>query len=58
MVKSFRLDHLIDTRAIYSFKRASGWVVLGVDPLRQPGSQRHGSAPERRQSQALFSASA
>jgi len=51
MVKDFRLDHLIETRVIHSFKRASGWVVLGVDPVRQPGQRRHHNAPERRQSQ-------
>ncbi|WP_432822468.1 GSU3473 family protein [Trichloromonas sp.] len=58
MVKNFRLDHLIETRAIYSFKRASGWVVLGVDPLRQSGNRRHGNAPERRLRQLPFAASA
>lgn len=58
MVKSFRLDHLIETNTIHSFKRASGWVVLGVDPVRKSGQKRPHNTPERRRPQPLFAASA
>ena len=34
-VKDDILDHLIKSNAIKRFKRASGWVTVGVDPVRQ-----------------------
>ena len=33
-VKDFMLDALIETRQIIKFRRSSGWVTLGVDPVR------------------------
>ena len=34
-VKDNMLHGLIESRAIARFKRSSGWVTVGVDPLRQ-----------------------
>jgi len=50
MVKEFRLDFLIQTKSLHSFKRSNGWAVLGIDPVRQTSGQRRSNAPERRQS--------
>ncbi|MSN26451.1 MAG: hypothetical protein GJV46_11365 [Geobacter sp.] len=33
-VKGFVLDKLIESNEIIKFKRSSGWVTLGVDPVR------------------------
>jgi len=33
-VKDFILDSLIEKRAIARFRRSSGWVTLGMDPIR------------------------
>jgi len=33
-VKEHVLDTLIETKKIVRFKRSSGWVTLGVDPVR------------------------
>lgn len=38
LVKPFILDRLIDQEEIRSFKRSSGWVALGVDPVRRRGN--------------------
>lgn len=48
MVKPFVLERLIETRAITSFRRATGWAVIGRDPVRQ-GSRRIYCIPERRE---------
>jgi len=34
-VKDTVLDHLLNTKEIKRFRRDSGWVTVGVDPLRQ-----------------------
>lgn len=49
MVKASHLDHLIVTRQISGFKRQSGWVVLGRDPIRNRGKQVFYLGPERRE---------
>lgn len=54
MVREFRLDYLIETKVIHSFERSSGWVVLGVDPIRQPGKRSQHRAPERRANTRIF----
>jgi hypothetical protein len=33
-VKASRLDEFIETGAIASFQRRSGWVRVGIDPIR------------------------
>ncbi|RMF48430.1 MAG: hypothetical protein D6751_00265 [Deltaproteobacteria bacterium] len=49
MVKPGMLDRLIDEKKIVRFRRASGWVNIEVDPIRQHGRQMY-SIPERRHS--------
>ena len=34
-VKDFILDILIKSKEIVKFKRSTGWVTIGVDPIRQ-----------------------
>lgn len=34
-VKPFRLDEFIDSGRISMFKRSSGWVFVGIDPIRK-----------------------
>jgi len=34
-VKDFMLDGLIESGAIAKFKRSTGWVEIGTDPIRQ-----------------------
>ncbi|HUI67250.1 MAG TPA: hypothetical protein VL087_03480 [Nitrospirota bacterium] len=52
-VKASRLDEFIETGAIASFQRRSGWVRVGIDPIRStttdPSYTYKGK--ERRQSQ-------
>jgi len=33
-VKDFVLDSLIESRGIVKFKRCTGWVTIGIDPIR------------------------
>ncbi len=33
-VKGFVLDKLIESKEITRFRRGSGWVTLGVEPVR------------------------
>ena len=45
MIKNFLLQDMIDAGIIWSFKRSSGWVVVGEDPVRReqrpfPGRDR------------------
>lgn len=53
MVKPFVLERLIETREITSFRRASGWAVIGRDPVRQ-GSRRIYCIPERREAEFVL----
>lgn len=50
-VKNFMLDKLIETGAISQFRRRSGWVRIGVDPIRKPKSGTF-SGSERREASA------
>ena len=34
-VKDFVLDSLIESKGIIKFKRRTGWVTIGVDPIRR-----------------------
>jgi hypothetical protein len=45
MADDLLLDNLIDAHKIIAFRRASGWVVVGKDPVREkhalyPGTER------------------
>ena len=52
-VENSELDTLIENHAIYAFKRASGWVQSGKDPIRGTGVQQPYKGPERRASLKL-----
>ena len=48
MVKSTRLDDLISSNAVAKFERSSGWVTIGVDPIRTPKNRQPYTGQERR----------
>ncbi len=58
MVKSTRLDDLIGSNAVSKFERSSGWVTIGVDPIRAPRKNTQYTGPERRSSGAAQSRAA
>ena len=47
-VKDFMLDDLIDTQKIARFRRSTGWVTIGVDPIRTRVNKRTFNGIERR----------
>ena len=47
LVKPVTLDLLLRQDALASFKRSSGWAVVGRDPLRGSGGDAY-RGPERR----------
>lgn len=49
MVKGTRLEYLIATKRISGFRRSTGWVVIGRDPIRK-NSEGAYCGPERRDS--------
>lgn len=46
-VKDFMLDKMIELGSIASFKRSTGWVRIGIDPVRQPRSENYGGIERR-----------
>ncbi len=46
VVDAGRLDDLIQRRRIIAFRRSSGWVRVGRDPVRGSGGRYQG--PDRR----------
>jgi hypothetical protein len=34
-VKDFMLDNLIESKGIVKFRRSTGWVTIGADPIRR-----------------------
>jgi hypothetical protein len=42
------LDILILSKKIIRFKRSSGWVTIGVDPIRSIGGERAFSLRDRK----------
>lgn len=52
-VKASRLDEFIETGAVASFQRRSGWVRVGMDPIRATTTDSSFAykGKERRQSQ-------
>jgi len=50
-VQSMLLDTLILSGAIAKFKRTSGWVIVGQDPIRKSGEKT--KIPEDRRSELL-----
>lgn len=49
MVKPALLDQLIAKQELSQFKRASGWVVVGRDPIRSPRETRYTGQDRRQQ---------
>lgn len=47
-VKDFMLEPLIRSGALRQFKRSSGWVRIGVDPIRKHRPEQDYSGTERR----------
>jgi len=47
-VKDFMLDSLIESGKVARFLRSSGWVTVGVDPIRNPKKKGDYAGPERR----------
>jgi hypothetical protein len=47
-VKDFMLDSLIEAGVVARFLRSSGWVTIGVDPIRSDSSHREYTGGERR----------
>lgn len=42
------LDVLLDADKVFSFKRSSGWVTVGIDPMRARKKYSDHKGPERR----------
>jgi hypothetical protein len=59
-VKASRLDEFIETGAIASFQRSSGWVRVGIDPIRATISDSSYTykGKERRQSEERMTVAA
>ena len=51
MVKDYLLEGLITSGRIVAFRRSSGWVTIGKDPVRN-GRREH-DGPERRKGGVL-----
>ena len=47
-VKDFMLESLLESQQVAKFKRSSGWVTVGVDPVRQQRDSSVYSGIERR----------
>jgi len=47
-VKDFMLDSLIEAGVVARFLRSSGWVTIGVDPVRSGSSRQQYNGTERR----------
>ena len=47
LVKHSTLDQLLEQNRLASFKRSSGWAVVGRDPIRSAGDPSY-AGPERR----------
>ena len=57
-VKDSRLDEFIETRAIASFQRRSGWVRVGIDPIRATTTDSIYTGEERRRSRRRLASAA
>ena len=41
MIQTYMLQSMIATNKVVQFKRSSGWVTVGIDPLRGPKTNEH-----------------
>lgn len=46
-VKDFMLDRLIQSGTISRFRRSSGWVQIGVDPIRTQKRENYNGVERR-----------
>lgn len=53
-VKDFMLDSLIEAGVVARFLRSSGWVTVGVDPVRSKSSTGSYGGAERRSMGGAF----
>ncbi|HKL26013.1 MAG TPA: hypothetical protein VJ910_07310 [Desulfuromonadales bacterium] len=53
IVKPAQLNHLLEEKALISFKRADGWAVVGRDPMRRSSLPSY-QGPERRQAEQVL----
>jgi hypothetical protein len=51
-LKDFQLDRLLELRQVAKFRRSSGWVKVGEDPIRQGNKNYMYYGPERRTEKA------
>uniref|UniRef100_C6DZY2 Uncharacterized protein n=1 Tax=Geobacter sp. (strain M21) TaxID=443144 RepID=C6DZY2_GEOSM len=47
-VNDYMLDSLIEAGVIARFLRSTGWVTVGLDPIRSPKPRNTYNGPERR----------
>ena len=47
-VSSDQLQTLLESKLIISYQRSGKWVVLGMDSIREQGSQTKYNGPDRR----------
>jgi hypothetical protein len=47
-IKDYFLDSLIRSKGIIKFKRSTGWVTIGVDPIRERKRDRVFTGTDRR----------
>jgi hypothetical protein len=52
-VKNFQLDKLLEMEKVHKFQRRSGWVTVGVDPMRSKRSPNY-TGDERRAASLPF----
>jgi len=55
-VKDFMLETLIASGAIAKFRRTSGWVQIGVDPVRKARPSEPYQGTDRRMHHAMHAA--
>jgi hypothetical protein len=46
-IENYLLDDLIHSKKIKKFQRSSGWVTIGVDPIRETRREDYLEAPKR-----------
>gem|GEM_PF-1107101 len=47
-VSTEELDELLQKNALLAFRRSDGWVLVGVDEMRDPRSRRGSSWKDRK----------
>jgi hypothetical protein len=47
MVKPAMLDNLLSEHSVTSFKRSSGWAIVGRDPVRSAGRSNYNGFERR-----------